>query len=1155
MNRPRRVPVPPSPSTPLDRRGSQTRVDARELLRTGAWRVLWVVLSVILWVPRSSAAAGPADATPEPRPRAGRPAPSAAPRADECPEGDLLAGLKPWRQVGVVGDTAPATDGAVAPEGAPWDVPAAVRIVASSDGITYDLGRERSISALVLQADANDVYVLSSSADGSAGSFTLIGEVPNVLPTRGSGLRTRWLRGLPVVARYVRVAPGEGDGFFSISEIAAYCHTPTPFPPTFAEAKGAPVAARAPVVEARADWTAEAVDHRRDGSSARFGLLLFAAVLAFVGATGLIGKGPTTPAGSSPGRADGSTEGGAAVLGADAGPVAEAGPSRRARWSTHDGVRVAFAASGCAALIYEVVWFHLLRLVIGASALSVGIVLASFMGGMFLGSLFFARFVSAARDALRVYAFLEIGIGLFGLLMPVLLPAVRFVYVGLVGYGALGIVLRGVIAAILLLPPTALMGATLPVVARRYPHGRRGMAGLASLYAANTAGAVIGCLLSGFYLLAVWDVWIATITAAALNFGIGWFALRLARGARHASDDGAPVGKSSGDVAAPPAAVGAPAGTAGAESPGWAESQATRAIYLAAGLSGFTALGAQVVWTRLLTLLFGATVYAFSIILAVFLAGLGLGSGLAAYVLRRGQNPGRGLAWSQLALVPAITLAAYLLAEVLPYGSPPEFTPIRALHALHVLRALAVVLPAAVLWGMSFPFALAAAAPRGGDTGISSGRVYAANTLGAIVGSLGISFWAIPSFGTRLAEQALTVAAAGGAALLFRALALPGASPAEAKPLQPPGGWSRRLPPAWALGLGVLAAGVLPGPSTVFLAHGRYIWWIDPRDQYPYVSEGAASTVAVHIGPDGYKSFHVSGRVESSNNPNDLRLERMLGHLSALSHPDPESVLVVGLGGGVTAGALTLHPEIKRLVICEIEPRVAGAARQFGFENYDVLSNPKVEVVFDDARHFLATTREKFDIITSDPIHPWVRGNSVLFSREYYAVVKSKLKPGGIATQWVPLYETSEEAIRIQMKTFMDAFPDGSVWNSAANGKGYDVVLLGPTGPLQLDVAQIQARIARTPRIGESLRAVQLGSALDLLATYGAGARDMERWFARTPLNRDFSLKLEYISGLALNTREADDIYAHMVARRTYPDTLFVAAPELAGDLRSRILR
>ncbi|MEP6653829.1 MAG: fused MFS/spermidine synthase [Myxococcales bacterium] len=1023
--------------------------------------------------------------------------------AAECGTENLLAGKLPSQRNGMMGDAALITNRSIAPEGAIWDVPVVIKLV-SAGAVTYDLGKPSTVGALYLQADANDTYRITGSLDGSPGSFKFLGEMPNVVD-RGPGLRGRVLQILPVAVRYLRVGEAQGDGAFSISEFAAYCHAPAPFPPAF-PVVDAPLAAAPPPANARpAGPTAAQLDAVGRESNGRLALSILALLMALIGAGGWLRAKKTHSAGMA---------------------EATSGKLGVSRLSTHDLLRLIFVASGAAALIYEVVWFHLLRLVIGASALSVGIVLASFMGGMFLGSLLFARLVSPERNALRVYAALEVGIGLFGLLMPVLLPAVRFVYVGLVGYGTVGIALRAVVAAMMLLPPTALMGATLPAVARRYAHGRRGMSGLASLYAANTTGAVLGCLLSGFYLLAVWDVWVATAVAAALNFLVGWTAFQRSKTARP---------EEQWTVAEVPR-------------PARARGHELRAVYLAVGLSGLTALGAQVIWTRLLTLLFGATVYAFSIILAVFLAGLGLGSIAASYLLRRGQHAARALAWTQLALVPAVLSAAYLLADVLPFASPPAATPLTALHALHVLRAMAVVLPGAVLWGMSFPFALAAASSSGGDTGRSSGHVYASNTLGAIIGALAVSFWAVPSFGSRWAEQSLEIIAGISAAVLFHVLGRAWQPDAGARA-------TKRMPSAaWPLAVGALAAGFLPGPSAAFLAHGRYIWWVDARDQYPYVSEGAASTVAVHVAPDGYKNFHVSGRVEATNNPNDMRLQRLLGHLSALAHPHPESVLVVGMGAGTTAGALALHPEIKRVVICEIEPRVVGAANQFALENYDVLKNPKVEVVFDDARHFLATTREAFDIITSDPIHPWVRGNSVLFSREYYAVVKSRLKPGGIATQWVPLYETNELAIQIQAKTFMDAFPQGTVWNSAANGKGYDVVLLGQTGGLHMDLTKIQARIDHTPIIGLSLQEVKIGSAVDLLATYGAGAADMKGWYANTPLNRDFSLKLEYISGLALNSSAADDIYAHMIANRTYPSDIFTAPPALEAELRRRII-
>jgi spermidine synthase len=180
-----------------------------------------------------------------------------------------------------------------------------------------------------------------------------------------------------------------------------------------------------------------------------------------------------------------------------------------------------------------------------------------------------------------------------------------------------------------------------------------------------------------------------------------------------------------------------------------------------------------------------------------------------------------------------------------------------------------------------------------------------------------------------------------------------------------------------------------------------------------------------------------------------------------------------------------------------------------------------------------------------------VRGNSILFSREYYEIVKARLEPGGIATQWVPLYETSELAIQIQMRTFTDAFPNGTVWNTAITGRGYDVVLVGGTQPLRLDVDEVEKRIRNNPRLYQSLREVKIGNAIDLFATYGTSGADMKRWLEGVPVNRDFSLKLEYISGLALNSGEADPIYANMIAGRRYPD--WTATPASHADLRRRL--
>jgi len=1029
---------------------------------------------------------------------------------DSCTSANLLAGLAPSASTSVRRNAALVTDGTVAVEGSAWNAESAIVLDVETSSVTYDLGTARSLGAAYAQADANDTYELFGSEDGHEGSYRRLATLPNVV-AKGHGLRGRTVKfeGSPV--RFLRLAQARGDGFFSLAELAVYCKVPEPFPPAFRTDTAKTTLAVGDALDARAIADRR---HRTNWWMVALGLALAGVCVWLLGRRrgAVIGEpSPTAPA----------------------APIARADAATLERRRREQPLIWMFLASGCAALIYEVVWLHLLRLVIGASSLSVGIVLASFMGGMFAGSFGFAKWVPRTRNPLRVYAALELGIGLCGLLMPLVLPVVRSVYADVAGHGPLGIALRALIAAIFLLPPTAMMGATLPAVARRYPNTIAGRSGLASLYAANTLGAVAGCLLSGFVLLALFDVWVATVAAVAINLAIAFVAYRIAgRTAEVAAPPTAAEVESGGTLQTPPPA---------AASPITSSARSGRQVYLAAALSGLTALGAQVLWTRLLTLLFGATVYAFSIILAVFLGGLGIGAVIAARVIARGTDPLRALAATQLALAPALLWSAGLLADVLPYSSPATMTPVGTLHVLHLLRAIEVMLPAAILWGMSFPFALAAVEHE--DPSRATGRVYAANTVGSIIGSLAISFWAIPKLGSHNSAQLLIAAAAvSGAALV----------PVFLRP------WVRGLGPQLGaalltLGIGAGCAALAPGVSGVFLAHGRAIWSIDARDRYPYISEGAASTVAVHIAPDGSQHFHVAGRVEASTNQADMRLQRLLGHLSALAHPKPKRVLVVGLGAGVTAGALVLHPEVERLVICEIEPRVAGAARLFSHENYGVLDDPRVEVVYDDARHYLATTDERFDVITSDPIHPWVRGNSVLFSREYYEIVKARLAPDGIATQWVPLYDTSEEAIRIQMRTFLSAFPNGSVWNSSAAGRGYDVVLLGRTGTKPLDVEAIAKRMA-APRIGDSLRDVGVQNVLDLFATYGAAASDMQSFVTGAPENRDFSLKLEYISGLSINQQNADVIYSHMVSNRTVPRDMFVAPAATLAQLRARIL-
>jgi spermidine synthase len=781
-----------------------------------------------------------------------------------------------------------------------------------------------------------------------------------------------------------------------------------------------------------------------------------------------------------------------------------------------------FVGSGCSALIYEIVWFQLLQLVIGSSAVSLGVLLGTFMGGMCLGSLLLPRAISADRHPLRVYALLELGIGIIGLLILFGMPYVDRVYVANVGHGLGGILLRGAVCAVCLLPPTFLMGATLPAIAR-WLKEPRDVLWLGLFYGGNIAGAVFGSLLAGFYLLRVHDVATAAYVAAAINGAVALIGVLVAFATPHTAAAGG------FETERPVSAPGA------------------RCVYLTIALSGLTALAAEVIWTRLLSLMLGATVYTFSIILAVFLVGLGVGSSIGSLLARWSRVPRLWLGGCQLFLIAAIAWTAVMLADTLPYWpfEPQHARSPWSTFQVDFVRCLWAILPATILWGASFPLALAAVAAPGQDPGRLVGGVYAANTAGAIAGALLTSMVLVTWLGTQNCQRLLLVIAALGALLMFISWLWSG----RATPTR--GGNSKGfvLPLSGAVAALVLAlAGVLliPNVRAELVAYGRDLPVTDVSDlKILYVGEGMNSSVAVSRFSGGIRQFHVSGKVEASTLPQDMRLQRMLGHLSALVHHKPRSVLIVGCGAGVTAGTFVLHPDIERIVICEIESLVPRlAARHFGAENYHVLHDPRVEVVHDDGRHFLFTTREKFDVITSDPIHPWVKGAATLYTREYFEMCKQHLNPGGVVTQWVPLYESDNDTVKSEIATFLDVFPEGTIWGNTIAKEGYDVVLLGQTEGTRLDLDAFDKRLKRRDhaRVLTSLNDVGFEDGMDLLATYAGRGVDLTSWLEGAQINRDRNLRLQYLAGLGVKNNIGPGIYREILLYRRFPQDLFTGA-------------
>jgi spermidine synthase len=808
-------------------------------------------------------------------------------------------------------------------------------------------------------------------------------------------------------------------------------------------------------------------------------------------------------------------------------PVRAADGASRAGWVL--ALLPLFMASGSAALIYEVVWFQLLQLAVGSSAVSLAILLSTFMGGMCLGSVLLPRCVGTGPHPLRVFGCLELAIGAFGIAVFFIVPFVASGYAILAGSGHASIVLRAIVAGVCLLPPTILMGGTFPAVARWIEVSPAGLSRLGYVYGANLAGAVVGCVAAGFYLLRLFDIVTATWAAVALNVAIGALAFGIASILPYE-----PVPHEHGRSPDPHARV---------------------SVYAMVALSGFTALGAEVVWTRVLSLVFGATTYSFSLILAVFLLGLGGGSVAGSELAGRTANPRAALGWCQLLVCVAMAWAASAIAS-LPYWpiDPSLATDPFLVFQLDLMRAVWVMLPATILWGASFPFALAALGtiPSRRDAGPLVGRAYAANTIGAIVGALATGLVLVGTAGTQLTQQILIGAAALSAIIGSRGA---GSNVSAER------GASLRSPmiatPAIAL-VGFLLASTVPRLPPLLVAYGRFAASSVSMNDIVYVGEGVTAAVAVSRTPTGVFNYHNAGKVQASSEPQDMRLQRMLGHITTLVPAHPRNVLVIGCGAGVTAGAVSIDPLVEHETIAEIEPLVPDVvSTYFADYNFDVVQNPKVKIHLDDARHYLLTTRETFDAITSDPLDPWVKGAATLYTREFFELVKQRLNPGGVLTLFVQLYETNEAAVKSEVATFFEAFPNGAIFANTVNDQGYDLVLFGQHGDERIDVDRVQARLssAQGAPIAKSLAEIGIGSAVELFGAYAGSRFDTSQWLRDAVINTDRSLRLQYLAGLGLNLYTSPQLYLNMTADTHYPEHLFDGSPETLEALRAEIAR
>ena len=761
-------------------------------------------------------------------------------------------------------------------------------------------------------------------------------------------------------------------------------------------------------------------------------------------------------------------------------------------------VAFCFVLSGATGLIYEVLWARMLGLVFGATTLAVSTVLVAFMGGLALGSALAGRIGARIERPMRVYGLFEIGIALYALAVPLLFALTDNAYVVIWqqfrGSFFVFSVLRFVLSSLVLLVPTTLMGATLPVLSAallRSPGVTN--SAITRLYTRNLIGAICGSLLAGFVLLPAlgvrWSIYVASI----INILIGVVAIIADRKASVS----APVVSSTTEVE-----VGSSA------------TASDKKFWLfCAFASGFVTFSTQVAWNRILTMIVGSSTYAFSVTVALFLLGLAAGAILVARLKFRG-GLRRAVVTVQLATVASLVLSLLVVNKIpivlITAGQRMHINTWGGLLTLQIISVALLVLLPAFLMGMIMPLVLVWAGdkPSGGSVRLV-GRSYAVNTIGAIAGAFGAGFILIPTVGTRT-----TILFASVLCLIVAAVAY-----------QPRTG-DRDMRRALALGATIPAVVLLffiaPRLRLDALSVGAYDSLVrviaktrgsvadsasersgPGTHQLLMYEEGPTSTVTVRRDWD-VTSMAINGRTNASDRE-DMPTQVMLGQLPLLLAPNNKNGLIVGFASGVSVGAMLQSP-IESLECVELEPATIAGSRYFEHVNNRPLNDPRLRLIIDDARSYLRVTPKRYDMIVSEPSHPWVPGVANLFTKEFFEMGKGRLSDGGVFVQWVQIYQLSTETLRSVLGTFHQVFPHVLVFRVEGATKGKDLLLVGSSTPLNMD--RLSERIA-DPRVSTELSRVSIRSEADVRSRYVCDETKLGPAVAGAVINTDDNMHVE----------------------------------------------
>jgi spermidine synthase len=759
---------------------------------------------------------------------------------------------------------------------------------------------------------------------------------------------------------------------------------------------------------------------------------------------------------------------------------------------------VLFFFSGASALAYEALWLRTLALQFGATAAATSATLGAFIAGLGLGGYWGARVASRSASPLKLYALLEIGLALTALAVDPLFEASSWILTGIYRSSTalwLRDIVRVAISLAVLLPPTLLMGATLPALSQalvQSPH--RASHALGMLYGVNTLGAALGVMATGFILIPELGTNGARYTAVGVNIAVGIGAFLAHR--RGSGSSRIPNAAHTTQATHEPGATTRLAG----EKDG-ARLRGGWLLLSAYALSGAVALACEVVWTRVLVFFTGSTTYAFTMMLAVLLIGLAIGSVVMGRIGDRIRQPAAAIALVLAGIALMMTVGFAFLPDVataVTTWAVPGPSWGRNIVAVAVMAATTLFLPATG-FGAVFPLVAREEIRRGHAAGAAAGRAYACNLAGAVTGAYLGGFVLIPAFGLSGTLRLLALLLCVTALLLIWAdertshllTSRTEASPARVSLVT-------RLVPVMALA------------APLWLLTNRSLHQPSSGEAIVYYSEGPSATVSVLRDPTGAKTLYIDRISVAGTDPVMQTDQKSLAHLPMLLHPNPRSVLTVGFGSGGASWSYTRYSELERIDCVEIASEVVGAAPHLREANHDLFSDPRYRVIMDDARAYLRHTDTQYDVIATDCTDLRYKGNASLYTSEYFGLCRRRLRPDGLVIVWMPLGGLSSNVFRLALNTFAQSFPQVSMWYMN-NYPTHYLLLVGSQGPHQIAWERLLEQLER-PNVRQDLESVGLANPFKLLATHLLGDRAIREFVAGAPTNSDAWPRLEFFA-------------------------------------------